>query len=348
MKKKILSLVLAICLIIPCVLMLSSCKLDTFYLHIRLNGGHYTESYKQANNYSSDNVIKVVNPKLYDKFSKNIAQRNDITPPEGKVFAGWYLNQECTPNYYFNKTNWNRVVEEKKTKESKSASIYAYWIDESDIALSFDLEGSGLEFAQSYKSELGINHNSPRFIGTPIEVMLENLPTVSDIIVPEDRTFNGWYLNEQKTLIFNETNLVSLIQSNADIRVYPKVVIKPEIGVTVFADTEATLLQGNQYSGNYYFIENPVFDVNPNFNYEIGFYVYNDEFEKANAYLTQIINNNLIAKSESVSDKEFAGWKIVQYVTGGINLIDFNETNWNNLVGNATSFSTIHITATWN
>lgn len=346
MKKKILSLVLAICLIIPCVILLSSCKVDTFYLHVRLNGGHYTESYKQANNYSSDNVTKVVNPKLFDRYS--IPVRGDLIAPEGKVFAGWYLNQECTPDYYFNKTNWNRVVEEKKTKESKSASIYAYWIDENDIALSFDLEGSGLEFAQSYKSELGINHNSPRFIGTPVEVMQENLPIVSDIIVPEDRTFDGWFLNEQKTLIFNETNLVSLMQSNADIRVYPKVTMKVEIGVIVFADSEATLLQGNEYSGNYYFKENSLFEVNSYFNYEHGFSVYKDEFSKVETHLNQIILNDIIAKSESVSDKEFAGWKIVQYVTGGINLIDFNETNWNGLVGNATSFQSVHITATWN
>lgn len=349
MKKKILSLVLAICLIVPCVILLSSCKVDTFYLHVNLNGGDYTESYKQENNYGGNNVIMVVNPKLYDKFSENIAQRGDMTPPEGKVFAGWYLNNDCTPDYYFNKTNWNRIVEEKKTKESKSATIYAYWIDDEEIALSFDLEGSGLEFTQSYKSDQNINYNSSRFIVTLDKIMFENFPTALDIIVPEDKTFNGWYINgsievNEETLV---KNLNTLKESNADIRVYPKVIMKPEIGVTVFADPEAISHQGNQYSGNYYFIENSVFDFSPNFNYQIGFYVYNDELEKANAYLTQIIDNNLIAKKEIVSDKEFAGWKIVQY-DNGINLIEFNETNWNALVGSVTSSQSVHITATWN
>ena len=350
MKKKILSLVLAICLIVPCVILLSSCKVDTFYLHVNLNDGHYTESYKQANNYSSDNVIMVVNPKLYDRYS--IPVRGDLIAPEGKVFAGWYLNEDCTPDYYFNKTNWNRIVEEKKTKESKSATIYAYWIDKEKIALSFDLEGSGLEFTQSYKSDQNINYNSSRIIGAPDEIMFENFPTALDIIVPEDKTFNGWYINgsingsievNEETLV---ENLTTLMDSNADIRVYPKVIMKPEIGVTVFADPEAISHQGNQYSGNYYFIENSVFDFSPNFNYQIGFYVYNDELEKANAYLTQIIDNNLIAKKEIVSDKEFAGWKIVQY-DNGINLIDFNEANWNALVGIVTSSQSVHITATW-
>ena len=349
MKKKIISLVLAICLIVPCVILLSSCKLDTFYLHVRLNGGHYTESYKQANNYSSDNVTKVVNPKLYDNFSKNIAQRNDITPPEGKVFAGWYLNQECTPDNYYNKTNWNRIVEEKKTKESKSASIYAYWIDESDIAVTFDLENSGVEFTQAYKNELNLNHNSPRFIGTPAEIMQANLPAEADINIPQDRYFDGWFLNEDRTLILNETNLNILMQSDADIRVYPKWDMRVEVGVIVYASIEGTQVSNYaQYSGEYYFKENTLFEVGQYYNYEHGLKVYKDEFNKVSNFLNEIVTNNIIEKSESVQNCEFAGWKIVQYVSGGINLLDFNETNWNDLVGNATSNQSVQIVATWN
>ena len=222
MKKKILSLVLAICLIIPCALMLSSCKLDLFNLRVNLNGGTLTQVYMESHNFSGNGTgyFTKVNPKLYDNFSRNIPNRGDMTPPEGKVFAGWYLNQECTPDYYFNKTNWNRVVEEKRTKESKSASIYAYWIDETDIALSFDLEGFGLEFTQSYKSELGINHNSLRFIGTPTELMTM-IPEEDDIIVPEDRYFKRWALDQYGQTELSEANLELFMQTNADIKVYP-------------------------------------------------------------------------------------------------------------------------------
>lgn len=350
MKKKILSLVLAICLIVPCVILLSSCKVDTFYLHVNLNGGDYTEIYKQENNYGGNNVIMVVNPKLYDKFSENIAQRKDMTPPEGKVFAGWYLNKDCTPDYYFNKTNWNRIVEEKKTKESKSATIYAYWIDKEKIALSFDLEGSGLEFNQSYKSDQNINYNISRFIGTPADIMLENLPTALDIIVPEDKTFNGWYINgstevNKETL---EDDLTTLRDSNADIRVYPKVIMKPEVDVIVYASIEGTqVLNYTQYSGEYYFKENTLFEVGQYYNYEHGLKVYKDEFDKVSNFLNEIVTNNIIEKSESVQNSEFAGWKIVQN-DNGINLIEFNETNWNALVGDPTSSQSVKIVATWN
>ena len=347
MKKKILSLVLAICLIIPCVLFMHSCVFDTFHLSISLNhsDAHYTQTYKEANKLSSDVETKNIYLKDYDKLLINIPQKEDLVAPEGKVFAGWYLNQECDPNYYFNKENWYKVV-----AEGKSVSLYAFWIDEGNISLTFELGDLGLSFTDEYKSELGINHNCPRFVGVVSEV-IENLPYDTHLDIPQNFRFDGWYFNKELTINFHVANLAMLMHSTADIRLFPKLnrLVNHEFGVAIYVSEEAVnRVFGTPYSKKYFYKENSYFTPNPLYNEQIGFGFYYDDFNVVLNFLNLILTEDIIVKSEEVKNTEFAGWKF--YKKNGYGepstTCDFNEENWNYWLEDGPD--QIYIIATWN
>ncbi|MBO4962921.1 MAG: hypothetical protein J6C97_03995, partial [Clostridia bacterium] len=102
MKKtivKLIGLVLSILMLLTCF----SCS-DPVTLNIRLNHSEadYTEEYRQANgNFTSKNLSKIVgNKKITD-----LPTGEDLIAPSGKIFAGWYFDEEGTSDKIYNQTN---------------------------------------------------------------------------------------------------------------------------------------------------------------------------------------------------------------------------------------------------
>lgn len=345
MKKKICIYTLIICFILPCLMMISGCKADLFYLHIRLNNkdAHYTQQYLTNNNFSSENISKVVNPKLYDNFSKNIPGKNDLIAPEGKTFAGWYLNSNCDADYYFNKENWDRIVLEKKQSESKSASIYAFWIDDDEISISFNLDSS-MSYSNDYKNSLNIKNNSLRFVGTPIEILSSNLPTKDDIVFPEDKIFEGWYLNKQCTLDLNETNLINLMFSNVNINVYAKLSIKTSASVSICAYLYEEPFNTDFYSFKF---KQEIFNEYGTGldNSIITYNVWGEEFDKVNSFLLNL--DQQIDKSIYEENYEFDCWKFVIWNNGTRSIVNFSQENWDSQIDENEN-NNVTIVAIWN
>ena len=341
MKKKFFSLVLAICLLIPCILLLSSCD-NLWRLHINLNGGHYTQAYKDAKGLDGETVTKVVNPSLFDNYS--IPTRADLIAPDGKVFAGWYLNKECSIDNYFNKSNWNRVVEEKKASGSKNITIYPYWIDASDVALTFDLSGSGAQFTQAYKNEINIDHNISRLVGTSAELM-NMIPEEDDIIVPEDRYFEYWALDQYGTTKLNEENLELFMQTNADIRVYPiwDMITCYKVGFSSYVNLS------DETNTDFYSFEfdDEMFNAYGNgYNRQLlNKDFWEHEFAEVQSFLVGLEDH--IELSIHAEKYEFAGWKIVDWNDGVRNLIEINQVNWDNQPA-YNNVAHVSIVATWN
>ncbi len=344
MKKRNLQLLLTFGLLIPCLVLFSACKikLNSFNLTINLNGGSYTQEYKEAKGYSSNNVTHILNPDRYDLIVSKLPVKGDMIAPTGKVFAGWYLTRECDADSYFNETNWKDLVAEKKAAGAKSGAVYAYWIDDTDVSLSFDLNNEDATLKDEYKTELSIDHNSARFVGTVEEVASANLPELTDINVPEGKVFAGWYLNEDLTIMLNTTTIGNMATQSADLRVYAKWTNRLEVSAHIFAapdDSEEPL-------ASFVFSESVRAEYDDDiFAGDISYTVYRDEFVKVQTLLstlpTQIETNG--------SSYTFDAWKIATWRNGSPVLLDFNETNWleETNVSASQSFTSIWIYATW-
>ena len=346
MKKTMLKSVFMLSLLVPCLILFSACavKLNQFHFRVNLNhpDANYTQAYLDAHDFSSKNIVYILNPDRYDKVAEKLPSKGDLIMPEGKTLGGWYLDENCSADKYFNETNWKALVAEKKAQGSKNGSAYAYWIDETDVSLSFDLNNQDATFKDEYKTELSINHNSPRFVGTAEEVAEANLPELADINVPEGKEFGGWYLNKELTIMLNPTTIANMATLSANLRVYAKWVNRLEVSAIIFTatdDSESPLTEftfSNEIRVEY---DN---DMSAD---SISYTVYRDEFAKIASFLATLPTEIQTAGAAYTFD----AWKIITWREGGSVLLDFNETNWleETDVSASQSFTSIWIYATW-
>lgn len=347
MNKKTLNYILCVCIMLPVLIFLPACKQDLFYLHLKLNDkdAQYTQQYKDAYNYESNNVIKVVNPDLYDRFSINLPTKNDIIAPEGKVFAGWYLNQECEPDYYLNKTNWKKVVLDKKDKNSKSASIYVFWIDSDCVSITFNLNDDTMSFTDSYKASMGVYQDNPRMVDKP-EVILNNLPNETNINSVEGKTFQGWYLDKQCNLELNENNLNNLLSSSADLTVYAKWHIRKLMNVAISTYLPSIDNNINTDFYDFCFKDEVVSSYETNYSKsEIKLNIWEDRYSELSTLLSTL--NQYIDIGQFENKYQFDSWKMVVWESGNRELVEINQLTWSSQVNYEYNYN-INIVAIWN
>lgn len=343
--KKVLTVILSLCLLFFVSAFTLSCSnVETFTFSIDLNGGSYTEAYKTANNYSSNNVSHITSPKLaFDKVYEKLPQASDIIPPKGKVLAGWYTEKDCTPESLFNEKAWL-----KATQEGGSERVYAYYIDVGNVALTVDLDNDGATLTDAYKAELGITYDYPRFVGTPTEILAANLPTASDVIVPENKYFGGWYLDKAKTLALSAENVLSQLTQSAALTLYAKWDVRMEIGITFLLFDR---------TGDPSEVKSYVFDEafllemggSANFPYELGFRCYIDELYKVEALVEDLYSHVTYSLDFEPTGYVFGGWRIITHENGEPVYLEVTEENILRTVAWAQgqSFAPLAIYATW-
>ncbi len=349
MKKRFLCLIIAICLIIPCFCVLTGCKpITTFRMSVRLNhkDATYTEEFKERKGYSSNNVTHIINPNNYDNFVANIATKDDIVAPAGKTFAGWYFNDTCTADQILNKTNWDAYV--KARAEQKSGSIYAHWVNDTDVSVYFDLNAYGATYKDSYKTELGIAHDAVRFVGAPETVLAQNLPTESDINKPENKVFLGWFLDKLYTKEVNETNLLEAKANSALITIYAGWKDRVEVSNIFYTHNDNI---ADSFMKSFIFDESveqiPNIDFSRNFMGEVSLKTFKDEGFAGVQAVANILAEKITQPHGTTY--AFAGWKIYKWVEGTPQEVDFNEANWEELtdVPLLQTTTSIGIYATW-
>lgn len=346
MKKTMLKTIFAFSILVPCLILFSACSLKLNQFHFRVNLNHpdanYTQAYLDAHNFSSKNIVYILNPDRYDNVAEKLPAKGDLIMPEGKTLGGWYLDEECSADKYFNEKNWKALVAEKKAQGSKNGGAYAYWIDETDVSLSFDLNNENATLKDEYKNELSIDHNNPRFVGTAEEVAGANLPELADINVPEGKEFAGWYLNEDLTITLNPTTIANMATQSADLRVYAKWVNRLEVSAIIFTAPD----ESEEPLASFVFSESIRAEYDDDIYADsISYSVYRDEFAKVQTLLSTLpteIETNGAAYT-------FDAWKIATWRDGSPVLLDFNETNWleETDVSASQSFTSIWIYATW-
>lgn len=156
--KKFTKLMVALAFIlVPGLTTLTACSTDkTVGITYDLNGGSFTDTYKSENNISSKNVVKLANVDYYAGFADGLPDERDMTAPEGKVFAGWYTDKECTAENYLRSTNWDSFS--KAIKEKKGSSvIYAKWIDEGTKDIIYEIVNNDLSFSNKFCTDNNIS-----------------------------------------------------------------------------------------------------------------------------------------------------------------------------------------------
>lgn len=193
MKKKFSVVFLCLAFII-CAFSFAGCKTklnwpEVWYIHVSLNGGHYSENNPYGWSPSS-NVLKPVGKDNFKNFSMPEAEYIDA--PQGKVFAGWYFdNIENDFANNWTETNWYSACENAKKEEKgkRSVVVYAKWIDEGDaiIVLNGGKQGT---LKSPIIQKISMSNYDSAVATLPTSENINNILTY-----PVGYSFEGWYLH---------------------------------------------------------------------------------------------------------------------------------------------------------
>lgn len=234
MKKFVKIIILLTFTIISSFTLCTACKsgsIEVETIRYNLNGGAFTEEYKEQNGIGSNNVVKAVNLKYYGGFADSVADERGLIAPNGKVFAGWYLDKECTAGKYLTSQNWELFSKSIKEKNGNNV-IYARWIDVGTKDILYEVVSDEVTFSKDFISENTVKNNmSDKSIvrfnisKSAFEIEKNSLPTPQDLVFSVKNEFGGWrvecnghyYDFNEKAYIKNANNkLNSFVNINFD------------------------------------------------------------------------------------------------------------------------------------
>ena len=180
--KKFLKLMVALVFVaIPCLLVFSacSCNIDSALVRFDLNGGKFNDIFKAEKDITSDSYSTAVNLNYYGGFSDGMPDEQDLEAPDGKVFAGWYIDKDCTPENYLTSYTWEVLA--NNIREKKGNTVYARWIDEGEKEILCELDGETFSYVNGTSNIVRITAST-----------ISDLPTTSDIKAVGKEEFNTW------------------------------------------------------------------------------------------------------------------------------------------------------------
>ena len=197
MKNKLLSFILAICLIIPCAFSLASCKgIKTFIMHYNLNDSEasYSEEFLIEHELQKNGTYsKMLNEYYFDGVQHGSPTESDLAAPEGKVFAGWYLDKNCSAGNELSRYNFENYWKEKPN--ASGMTVYARWVNEGTKILIFNLVNKDADFNKAFRNKVTFLNKSPEYIiteNTNLESLYNSFPKESDLVIPEEYNFGYW------------------------------------------------------------------------------------------------------------------------------------------------------------
>ena len=181
MKKSFKLIIALMFVVMPCLLIFSACSsnVKTSIVSYNLNGGEFNDVFKAENNISSGSYSTAVNLNYYGGFSDGMLDEQDLEAPDGKVFAGWYIDKDCTPENYLTSYTWEVLA--NNIREKKGNTIYARWINEGEKEILCELDGETFSYVNG-------TSNIVRFTTSTAST----LPTTSDIKAVGKKEFGTW------------------------------------------------------------------------------------------------------------------------------------------------------------
>ncbi len=185
--------------------------LKTYNLRCNLIGATYTEEFKEENKIKDNSYTAVINLNNYEGALRILPEANEMIAPSGKVFAGWYFDNNFTAENLISERNLKSRIE--TLEEKKTEDVYAKWIDENTVDVVIDLYDSTAtekpKFTEEFKTKTGASDYLYIFNLSlnNLEGINEKLPTADDIIHSEDKTFGGFTTIGGSTVPFTQSDI---------------------------------------------------------------------------------------------------------------------------------------------
>ncbi|MBO4962590.1 MAG: InlB B-repeat-containing protein, partial [Clostridia bacterium] len=176
------------------------------------NGGDFTLDFKNDNGFVGKIYQKTINISQLESDLSYFPCASDLVAPKNKVFAGWYLDAN-----FNNPFNANTILNSLNTRTNGNYTLYPKFEDLPTIRLIYHWDGFAMidGIAEEYYDNSGFYNVSL--------IVLDNGNTYSlaENSLPKEEYFNlfnyvfdGWYLDSEFTIEFNENNY-NLQVSNA-------------------------------------------------------------------------------------------------------------------------------------
>ena len=188
MKKRIISMIICVCLIAAMCTVFAACNKDNFVLSsvsYNYNGGAISQEFREAHDLQEKSIyITIINEKYYEGATNSLLKYTDLTPPsENKIFAGWYLDKELT-------RPWTKINMEKYREENpdKNYQVNAKWIDVGtlDVVYYSSTTDSTFKDTSTCTKIVNVSHS------ISAEDLLASSPTSMDLQPREGYEFFGW------------------------------------------------------------------------------------------------------------------------------------------------------------
>ena len=199
MKKKIIAIILCVCIVTALSIAFTACNKDnfqSFFVSYDLNGGKWNEEYKTEKGFESNNIITIINIKYMEGAMRALQPAEAIDAPSGKIFAGWYIDKECTlPWLEHNFTQW---LEENP--EKGSIGVHAKYINEGTMDYILNFNDTNSEVPATFKDPTESRNKVINITGRDANTVISQLPTDVDINIPRHKIFNGWAIDNQNII----------------------------------------------------------------------------------------------------------------------------------------------------
>ncbi len=200
---------------------------ETLFVFDLTNEGDFTSAFKTASGVSGKVYQKTVDTATLTTHFASFPNANDIVAPNGKIFTGWYFDANCTKAL----NGENYLTEYRVNKGNYTLYPKFEYLPAVRLIYCWD----GFSIIESAVKDLydTIGYNNVSLItiddGNTYQVALSNLPK-EEYFNRFNYVFKGWYLDEDYTITFTETNYkLAVIQARAsavyheiDIRIYLK------------------------------------------------------------------------------------------------------------------------------
>lgn len=194
MKKRIISMIICVCLLAAMCTVFAACNENNFVLSsvsYNYNGGAISQEYREAHDLQEKSIyITIINEKYYEGATNSLLKYTDLTPPsENKIFAGWYLDKELT-------RPWTKINMEKYREENpdKNYQVNAKWIDAGTLDIVYYTATTDSNFTDTNSTTKIVNVSHL----ITADALLANAPTSANLQPREGYEFLGWQSSENE------------------------------------------------------------------------------------------------------------------------------------------------------
>ena len=188
MKKKIVSLCLCICIALMICAVFVGCNnkyIKTYSVTYDLNGGSWTDEFKQSKSMESNNLISIINALYYEGATRSLPKYGDINAPSGKIFAGWYIDDD-TFTKPWTEGNFNAYMAE--FPDTTNIRVHAKWINAGSLDVVYYVKNSNSYFTSDNLlcRVVNVSHSATA------DQVLSTAPSVSQMAPIDGYEFKGW------------------------------------------------------------------------------------------------------------------------------------------------------------